>query len=327
MTKNAPRILKDPVSCRFSSLRKTGTPARSRERRRLLDRRAPDRVPRGAPRLERRASAGTSVTTPSPRGAAPARCRPRTRSARAGASAAVRPATETGGRTSTVAVVRWKTIECLGSAVSVPEIASGTMSTPRSMARRNAPSRNGASCPSALRVPSGKTTTELFSRRRWRMSSIARRRASLVAARQRDVAGEPHLPAEDPDPEDVVLGKELHLPGQHREEPDVGHRTVIRNEQVRALRVGMHRVHDVEVPERVQTDADDAGVAQDASDAVASRIGVPRQEPEHAHERSPEKDDEDVGEPPQVGQRNRERAQLVETPARFFHRRTILSAE
>ena len=134
--------------------------------------------------------------------------------------------------------------------------------------------------PSALRVPSGKTTTELLSSRRWRISSIALRALSLSPRVRGMSPGELHLPAEDPDAEDRVLREELHLPGQQREQVDVRHRAVVRDEEVGPPSVRMDGVDDAEVPERVELDADDAGVAQDPADAVAAGVAVPREEAE-----------------------------------------------
>ena len=61
----------------------------------------------------------------------------RTRSASLAASAAPRPAVSTGASAVTVAVVGANTSECLGSAFSVPRIASGTTSTPFDSAKKS----------------------------------------------------------------------------------------------------------------------------------------------------------------------------------------------
>src|SRR5262249_9027776 len=156
-------------------LERDGSGRRLRQRGRLLDRRAADAALEGAARLEHhlhveRGHRRVLHCSPSPRWISA-----RTRSASCDASAASEPAVSTGASTVTVAVVGAKTSECLGSAVSVPRIARGTTSTESSSARRNAPSRNGASEPSALRVPSGKTTTDAPSVSRWRMQSRASR--------------------------------------------------------------------------------------------------------------------------------------------------------
>src|SRR4030095_16851830 len=161
-------------------LQRNGHAGCLREHGRFLDGGAPNAAFQSAARLEDHRDVerhGRYSIVGSPRRRA---ILPRTRSASAAASGAA-PSVAIGGRTATVDAVGENTRECLGSAVSVPEIASGTTSTASSIARRNAPSRKGASEPSTLRVPSGKTTTEAPAWSRPRICSRAARPLSLCA--------------------------------------------------------------------------------------------------------------------------------------------------
>ena len=94
------------------------------------------------------------------------------------ASSGESPAVETGGSTRSVAVEGRNTKERLGSDCAAPAMASGTTSTPASIASRKAPSRNWPSVPSALRVPSGNRMTETPLFRIRRIRSIASRALS-----------------------------------------------------------------------------------------------------------------------------------------------------
>ena len=227
-----------------------------------------------------------------------------------------RPPSRPAAGPSTVAVVGEKTSECLGSAVSVPAIASGTTSTPSSIASRNAPSRKGASEPSALRVPSGKTTTEAPSSRRRRICSSVGARAVLVAARERDVPGGPHQPTEKRDPEDRDLGEELHLPGQQTQQEDVRHRAVVRDEEVRAARLRRARLLHAEVPERVDPDGERPGAAQHAADAHAVAVSTKGGQPIDRHDGYPDDDDRDVAGPDQIRERQGDRPPVQDSSVR-----------
>ena len=185
ITKNAPRILKEPVSCRRLELE--GDRERRPSRRAGSDSSIGVRRmrPASARRASRTSAMSRTVTT---------RFASTIRAARA-MSLAIAPdalgqARRVGGRQAgdrrraagprPWRSSRWKTSECLGSAVSVPATASGTMSTPSSIASRKAPSRNGArravGAPRAFGEDDDRALVEAGAAR---MSSIARRALSL----------------------------------------------------------------------------------------------------------------------------------------------------
>ena len=259
-------------------------------------------------------SSGTAATLSSPTpGAARSRLG-RVRPAPAASGAA--PAVATGGRTATVAAVGENTRECLGSAVSVPAIASGTTSTASSIARRNAPSRKGASEPSTLRVPSGKTTTEAPSWSRLAHLLEGGTRAVLVSPRERDVPGGPHEPTQKRDPEDRHLGEKLHLPGQQAEQEDVRHRAVVRHEEVRAARIRRARDLHVEVPKGIDGDGQRAGASEHAAHTCPVAVLAECGEPVDGYDRHPGDDDRDVAGPDQIRQRHGDDSPLEESPGR-----------
>ena len=123
--------------------------------------------------------------------------RSRTCSRSVATSATVRPAVLIGSSTWTSASDTPRRQSCLRSAVRVPCTASGRIGAWASMASRNAPSLNSASSPLAERVPSGKTITDTWASSRARHCASAAIDAVAVAAHERDVAGQPHQPADE----------------------------------------------------------------------------------------------------------------------------------
>ena len=112
--------------------------------------------------------------------------------------------------------------------------------------------------------------------------------AVAVAAHERDVAGQPHQPADGGDAEERRLRQPLHLPRQVGDEQDVDEALVVGDDDVRPAGVGRQLADDAEAPQRVERLVDDGEAAEQPAGGVATAVERHRDQPHDGDERQPD---------------------------------------
>ena len=118
-----------------------------------------------------------------------------------------------------------------------------------------------------------------------------------VATLERDVACQPHHPADERDAKDLDLRHPLHLGGQVRDQEDVDETLVVRHHHVRVAHVLGQGARGAELPQRRQPFVDDGELAEQVARRIRTLVEGHRDQSDDRDQRRPDDHDDPENEP------------------------------